>query len=33
MTSGAVIMSRISKELNDIQYGKIEHEWSVKIEE
>ncbi len=32
MKSGAIIMNRIAKELNDIQYGKVPHEWSVKID-
>lgn len=28
MTSGATIMSKVSKELLDIQYGRVEHEWT-----
>jgi branched-chain amino acid aminotransferase len=32
MKSGAVLMNRIAKELNEIQYGKVPHEWSVKID-
>ena len=34
MTTGAVIMSRVAKELNDIQYGKVDgpQDWSIKID-
>ena len=32
MKTGAVLMSRIAKELNDIQYGRVPHEWSHVIE-
>ena len=28
MTNGAPFMSRFSKELNDIQYGRTPHEWA-----
>ncbi len=27
MTSGAQYMSKLSKELLDIQYGRVQHEW------
>ena len=33
LQSGAVIMSRIAKELNDIQYGRLSHEWAQLAEE
>lgn len=33
MSSGAVILSRIAKELGDIQYGRVEHEWSQNCDE
>ena len=32
MTSGAPIMSRISKELIDIHYGRTQHEWGQVVE-
>jgi branched-chain amino acid aminotransferase len=31
MDNGAPIMSRFSKELNDIQYGRVEHKWAPVI--
>lgn len=32
MKTGAVIMNRAAKQLNDIQYGRAPHEWSHHIE-
>lgn len=32
MTKGATIMNRISKELNDIHYGRTNSKWSVPVE-
>jgi len=31
MDNGAPIMSRFGKELNDIQYGRVEHKWAPVI--
>ncbi len=28
MENGAPFMSRLGKELNDIQYGRIQHKWA-----
>lgn len=33
METGAKVMSRISKELNDIHYGKIQHEWAPLVDD
>ena len=33
MDTGAKVMNRIAKELNDIQYGRVKHEWAPSIED
>jgi branched-chain amino acid aminotransferase len=33
METGAKVMSRIAKELNDIQYGRVIHEWAPLVED
>lgn len=33
MDTGAKVMNRIAKQLNDIQYGKIKHEWAPLVED
>ena len=33
MDTGAKVMNRIAKELNDIQYGRVKHEWAPLIED
>lgn len=32
MKNGAPLMSRFAKELNDIQYGKVSHDWAPIVE-
>ena len=33
MDSGAKLMNRISKTLNDIHYGRVKHEWAPLVED